>query len=760
MAERYVIVHGHFYQPPRTNPWLGNILRQDSADPYHDWNERIFNECYLPNSGARIQNDNGYTIDMVNNFELISFNFGPTLAGWFRYRHPDTWNLVKTGDARSRERLGHGNAIACAFSHGILPLSPDFIRNTDVLWGLKSFENDFGRPAEAIWLPETAVNNILIDELIDLGIKYVLLVPTQIESARPFDVKHKIDVSGGNIDPRYPYRLTSKKGSINVFVGHREISHDVSFNHLFSDSRAAADRIETAFSGNTHHDQIITILCDGETFGHHQPFAERGLAYLLKYELPSRGIKVVNPAYVCENMPPSWEITIKAGRVNEGTSWSCAHGLGRWKEDCGCGKENGQTQEWRWPLREAFNFVSSEICPYFTEEIKKHTGNPDEALKNYPDVLHNFSATDAFISRFFRENVSFEAKKKILLLFEMLKQTLFSFTSCGWFWSEISGIEPVQNMASADRAIELYKTLSGKDIKEDFLKIMEKAPSNIKNLSNGRIVFEKYIIPQEESCHKFAAGLIIQMLSSDIRKTVSKEGRYYHIFIDPGAKKLDYYKKNTEETLYYKYEVTNKDMPFTIKLFFDGNEKKYSLDNIFGESRYRIMARFWMNKIIELKDTYNLLLDHFLEFEGVFHFFKKPVKEIEPLIAKVLMFQLMEIEQLHNMKRIQVVRALVEMIKEHRLGIDGFYTAQCLRRAIDRELNRFTSGNFASLVFLTILFDIYFMLKNRMKENIYHNIIFKFIKENEQKISSASSETKQYILALCVRFNIDPDNIK
>ncbi|MBA3065994.1 DUF3536 domain-containing protein [bacterium] len=760
MAERYVIVHGHFYQPPRANPWLGNVLRQNSAEPYHDWNERIFNECYLPNSGARIQNENGYTIDMVNNFELISFNFGPTLGGWVRHRHAATWDIVKKGDSLSRERLGHGNAIACAFSHTILPLSPDFVRKTDILWGLKSFERDFGRKAEAIWLPETAVNNIVIDELIELGMKYVLLVPTQIESANPEDIKHKIDVSAGVIDPRYPYKIIGEKGSINVLIAHHEISHAVSFERLFSDSRAAANRIEGAFSENTHHDQIITVLCDGETFGHHQPFAERGLAHLLKYELPARGIKVVNPAYICEKVPPHWELKIKDGNVNEGTSWSCAHGLGRWKTDCGCGKESGQSQQWREPLRDAFNFVSSELCSYFTEEIKKYTAQPDDALKNYPAVLYNFSSTDAFIAQFFGEDTSFEAKKKILLLFEMLKQTLFSFTSCGWFWSEISGIEPVQNMAYACRAIELYKKLSGKDIKEDFLKLLEKAPSNIKELSNGKIIFEKYIIPQEESRHKFAAGLIIQMVSSGLRKTVSKEGQYYHVFIDPAAQTLEYYEKNLEETSIYKYEVKTEDIPFSIKLSLDGKEKDYSLDNIFKESRHRIMARFWMNKIIELKDTYNSLLDHFLEFEGAFNFFKKPVKEIEPLIAKVLMFQLMEIEQLHNMKRIQVVRSLVDLIKEHRLGIDGFYTAECLHRSLDKELGRFTLGNFANLEFLTVLFDIYFMLKDKIKENTYHNMIFKFIKENENKIASAPQEQKQHILAICIRFGIDPDIIK
>ena len=758
MAERYVIVHGHFYQPPRANPWLGNVLRQESAEPYHDWNERIFHECYLPNAGARIQNDNGFTIDMVNNFELMSFNFGPTLAEWFRHRHPDTWNTVKNGDARSRELLGHGNAIACAFSHGILPLSPDFIRRTDILWGLKSFEKDFGRPAEAIWLPETAVNDVVIDELISLGLKYVLLVATQIESAHPVNIRCTRDVSKRNIDPRYPYRITNGQGSINVFVAHHEISQDVSFNHLLSDSRAAADRIEGAFSQRTHHDQVITILCDGETFGHHQAFGDRGLAYLLKYELPSRGIKVVNPAHLCDKITPSWEISIKNGADGLGTAWSCAHGLGRWKEDCGCGKENGQSQEWRAPLREAFNFAASELCPYFRGELAKYTSDPDGALAEYPAILHNFSLTDAFIARFFGAETAFDAKRRILTLFEMLKQTVFSFTSCGWFWAEISGLEPVQNMACADRAMELYKQLSGKNIKEEFLSILERAPSNVKKLENGKKIFEKYVIPQEETCHKFAAGIIIQMLSSGMEKPVSKDGRHYHVFINPEGKQLDYYKKDTEETVTYKYEVKNKDIPFGVQLFVDGKEKFYSLDNIFSESRRRIMEKFWMDKIIELKDTYNTLLDHFLEFEGVFNFFKQPVREIEPLIAKVLMFQLMEIEQLHNMKRIQVVRSLVELIKEHHLHIDGFYTAQCLGRAIDHELKKFAAGNSANLEFLTILFDIYFMLDVRAKENLYHNIIFRFIKSG--KFLEFGSEQKQHILAICVRFHIDPDIIK
>ncbi|MFH1353373.1 MAG: DUF3536 domain-containing protein, partial [bacterium] len=756
MAERFVIFHGHFYQPPRVNPWLGKVLQQDSAEPLHDWNERIFTECYQPNTGARVLDDKGLTVDVVNNFEFMSFNFGALLADWFQKKHSFTWDKIKKADAASKERLGSGNALACAYSHTIIPLDLPLIRKTDILWGLKAFEESFGRPAEALWLPETAVNRGVIDDLIARNLKYVFLVATQIQSARLINGRHEIDLSSGNIDTRYPYKITTEKGSITCFVGHPGISHAACFENLMKDSKTAADMIESSFSQKTRHDQVIVVLFDGETFGHHQPFAERGLAHLLKYELPKRGIKVVNPAYIRKLIPVEWEIKIKDGREGEGTSWSCSHGLGRWREDCGCGKKNNFTQAWRGPLRDAFNFVAGKVAGLYEKKMSGFLKAGDSALENYPRILDNFSKTDEFIGEFQKKELAFSEKQYVLNLFEMLRQTLFTFTSCGWFWAEISGIETVQNMAFAARAIEIYKKLTGEDIEPEFLKILKKAPSNA-DFSDGADVFKQCAATQKESIFTFVAGEIMQEIASGLAHPQALEHSFFHFFIDTGKKTAEFFQKITEEKMVFEYEIVDGDFPFEIKLKGVGLERNFTVDNIFGEARYSIMNEFWLKKIVELKDTYNLLLDHYLEFESVYRLFGKPIKEIEPVIAKVLMFQLLEIEEFRNLKKIPVVRSLVQIVKEYNLNLDGFYTRQCLQDALDKEIDRFIIGDFSKVEFLKLLFDIYFLLSPREKENIYHSIIFDAVRDRAGEISKLSEHQKRNLREICAAFRINPD---
>jgi len=758
MAERFVIFHGHFYQPPRMNPWLGKVLQQDSAEPLHDWNERIFTECYQPNTGARVLDDKGLTVDVVNNFEFMSFDFGALLADWFQKKHSFTWGKIKEADAAAKARLGAGNAIACAYSHTILPLDSPFIRKTDILWGLKAFEESFGRPAEAMWLPEAAVNCGVIDDLIEHNLKHVFLVSTQIQSARLIKGRHEIDLSSGSIDPRYPYKITTEKGSITCFVGHPEISQAVCFENILADSAKTADMIERSFSSKTHHDQVVTVLFDGETFGHHQPFAERGLAHLLKYELPKRGIKVVNPSYLQKLIPAEWEIKIKDGHEGEGTAWSCAHGLGRWREDCGCGKENNSTQEWRGPLRDAFNFIAEKTSGLYEKKIKDFLKEGDSALENYPRILENFSKTDEFISKFQNRELTFSEKQFVLKLFEMLRQTLFMFTSCGWFWAEISGLETVQNMAFAARAIEIYKELTGEDIELEFLKILEKAPSNA-DFSDGADVFKRLVAPQKESIFIFVAGAIMQEIASGQVRPQPLERACFHLFIDTGKKTAEFFKKITEEKMFFEYEIIAVDFPFEIKLMSGGETRNFTVDNIFGEARYNIMTDFWLKKIVELKETYNLLLDRYLEFEGVYRLFEKPIKEIEPVIAKVLMFQLLEIEEFSNLKKIQVVRSLVRLVKEHNLNLDGFYTRQCLQDALGKEISRFIAGDFSKIEFLNLLFEIYFLLSYREKENIYHNLIFNSIMEREGEISKLNEAQKKNLREICAAFRINPGTV-
>ncbi|MCD6413261.1 MAG: DUF3536 domain-containing protein [Elusimicrobia bacterium] len=762
MAERYVIFHGHFYQPPRNNPWLEDILRQESAAPYHDWNERIFYECYQPSSGARVINDSGYTVDIVNNFEYISFNFGPTLAEWLEKKFPDIWKDIVDGDRKSKKRLGWANAIACACSHTILPLDIPFLADVDIDWGLKVFEKTFGRRADAMWLPETAINEAIVNKLIDRNLKFVYLVPSQIQSANPINVKTKMDVSSGNIDPRYPYRIKTSRGEILAILAHKKISDEVAFENLLADSKTAADRIEGAFSEKTHHDQIITILCDGETFGHHQPFAERGLAHLLKYELPGRGIKVINGSYAVEKIPAAWEIRIKDGRVGEGTSWSCAHGLGRWKEDCGCGKENNNsTQAWRGPLREAFEFLAGKTIPLFKKMIKNRF-NGNEVISDYALVLNDFSLIDEFISKHKKKELNFDEKKEILSVFEMLKYTLFSFTSCGWFWAEISGIEPVENMAFALRALEIYSRFSGEDIKESFLKILETAPSNIDRYKNGRCVWEQLVEPQKDSIYTYIGGVIAENLASESEKFKAIEKPNFRVFINRDEAIAEFFAKTTETKRVFRYKVSEPDFPFEIDLIENGTSEKrhFTIDNIFGEARYNIMVKFWINRIFKLKDTYTNLLDNYLEFENVYHCFCEPVKEIEPVIAKVLMFKLVEITRFHRDSEIPAVKSLVELVKENKLNLDGFYTRRILKESIERRLEKLRLGKFEKIDFLNILFDIYFFLPDRKKENLYHNTVFRAIIGNKTAVSKLNPETKKQIRTLCYTLRIDPDIVE
>jgi len=755
MPDRYVVFHGHFYQPPRINPYLGIILRQDSAYPFHDWNEKIFIECYQPNTGARILNDAGFTIDLVNTFEYISFDFAPSVLNWLKENHFYTFQEIVNADKRAIERIGAGGAIACAYSHTILPLSDQFLRTIDIMWGLKDFEMNFSRKPDAIWLPETAVNEIVIDHLIEFGLKFVLLVPSQIQSAKLHDLKKEIDLSSGNIDPRYCYLIKRPKGEIKAFVAHGVLSHDFSFRNLLMDSKISADRIEEAFSPQTHHDQIISIMTDGETFGHHQPFAERGLGHLLKYELPKRGIKVVNFSYLAEKFTPAWEIKVKDGREGEGTAWSCFHGLGRWKEDCGCGKEPGTTQKWRAPLREAFNFLSQKVVPFFKQKANEFL--EENSFWEYPLTWGDFARNDFFIEKYKKREISFKERRFVLSLFEMLKYTLFSFTSCAWFWEDISRIEAVANMSFALKAIQLYKKLSGEDILEDFLKILEQAPTNNPKFKNGREIFETYVLPQKESLPVYIAGEIIEGLTKDEKIPLSKETPYFRIFVNINEKKSEFVDKQTEEKRIFSFELLNSEFPPEILLKEGDFKKKFTIENIFSEQRYNILIAFWLKKILEMRKVYEQILDSFLQFESIYHLFNRPVKEIEPVIAKVMMFYLIDLEHDFSEEKLQILESFLQMAREYNFNLDGFYTRYWLEKFMDKGLKKIINGDFSQIGFLKLLFDIYFLIPFRDKENIYHNTIFRIIKENKEKINSFDEKKKQILREICISFHIDPN---
>jgi len=330
----HLTVHGHFYQPPRENPWTEEVDREPSAEPFHDWNERINDECYRANAFARVLGADGRVVDILNNYACLSFNFGPTLLSWLRAHAPDVYDRIRAGDAASRARLGHGNAIAQVYNHMILPLANTRDKITQVNWGLADFRYHFGREAEAMWLAETAVDYETLDVLAAAGMRFVILSPTQAARARPLDSADHHgwqDVSDGSLDPSRAYlcRLPSGR-NVAVFFYSGPLAHDAGYGDLLASSQQFIARLAQAVDPHRYHPQLIHFATDGETFGHHKKFAERSLIYAFTQEAPARGFTLTNYGAYLDVAPPMWEVEIKPN-----TAWSCAHGLGRWCRDCG-----------------------------------------------------------------------------------------------------------------------------------------------------------------------------------------------------------------------------------------------------------------------------------------------------------------------------------------------------------------------------------------------------------------------------------------
>jgi alpha-amylase/alpha-mannosidase (GH57 family) len=355
--ERYVCIHSHFYQPPRENPWLEQIELQDSAYPYHDWNERITAECYAPNAVSRIIDQAGKIANIVNNYAKISFNFGPTILSWMEEREPDLYRRILEADRESREIFsGHGSAIAQAYNHVILPLANSRDKRTQVIWGARDFESRFGRTPEAMWLPETAVDLESLDLMANEGIRYAILEPHQAHRVRKKGSREWMDVTGGRIDPKLPYKLRLPSGrTIAVFFYDGPVSRAVAFEGLLNNGEVFANRILGAFTDSrSGRYQFVHIATDGESYGHHHAHGEMALSYAL-HHIESNGLaRITNYGEFLEIHPPTHEV-----EIYENTSWSCVHGIERWKSNCGCnsGGRPGWNQEWRRPLREALDWL-------------------------------------------------------------------------------------------------------------------------------------------------------------------------------------------------------------------------------------------------------------------------------------------------------------------------------------------------------------------------------------------------------------------
>jgi alpha-amylase/alpha-mannosidase (GH57 family) len=554
----YVAIHGHFYQPPRENPYLNAIERQDSASPFHDWNQRIHSECYRPNAFARIVSNEGKLIRIVNNYEYLSFNIGSTLLSWLEQYDPEVYQRIIDADRLSAARLnGHGNAIAQVYNHIIMPLANWRDKLTQIRWGKEDFKSRFGRDPEGMWLAETAVDYETLEALVMEGIKFIVLAPSQAQRCRSMidpqnegrDL-HWLEVGGSQIDPTQPYRCylrgmrhldESSSHSIletpyiDIFFYDGPISRDMGFGDLLSNSYNFASRLNQAVRGDRRSAQLISVATDGETFGHHKHFTEKALAYAFTEEFPRRDWTVTNYAHYLSLNPPTWEVELKPV-----TAWSCAHGVGRWEDNCGCAGEGGVWhQNWRRPLRDTLNWLRDRLIDIYAEKAPSYFNDPWAARDAYIQVLRDSlrhskidsaidsqSSLDEFFLRYGRNDASqfadrsseqssspsLQCRVDALRLLEMQRHSLLMFTSCGWFFEEISRPEGVQILRYAARAIELAADISGVLLESEFINRLADCPSNVEQFGNGAEVYRQLVISSRISLEQVAAHYAIGSL--------------------------------------------------------------------------------------------------------------------------------------------------------------------------------------------------------------------------------------------------------
>ena len=470
---RFVCVHGHFYQPPRENPWTGRVEREASAAPFHDWNERITAECYGPNA---------------DNYPRMSFNFGPTLLTWLDREARTVSEAIRAADRASRERFsGHGSALAQAYGHMILPLARPRDKRTQVYWGIRDFEHRFGRSPEGMWLPETAVDRETLEVLAELGIRFTILAPHQLLQWREStETGWQVAVDG--FDTRRPYEARLPSGArIALFFYDGSASHAIAFGGLAGGAENLARILLDRFTGSDP--QIVSVATDGETYGHHVRGGDRALSAALDRIEGESGVRLTNYAEYLAQHPPRHE-----ARIRDKSSWSCLHGVGRWKEDCGCttGEHPGWSQAWRAPLKEALDSLRDALDSLFEDRGGRLFHDPWAARDDSIElVLTGGADAEAFLARHAGRRLDPEETSRALDLFEMERCAMSMFTSCGWFFEDPAGLETRQVLRYAARAMELAEELSGERMEKDFLRRLDAALSNDPALGTARRIYEE-----------------------------------------------------------------------------------------------------------------------------------------------------------------------------------------------------------------------------------------------------------------------------
>ncbi|MEX2293594.1 MAG: DUF3536 domain-containing protein [Acidimicrobiales bacterium] len=492
-----LVLHGHFYQPPREDPWTGAVPLQPSAAPYHDWNERITAECYAPNTVVGVATDDRDFV--VNLFDHLSFNVGPTLLSWMELHHKEVYDRILAADRRG------GRAIAQAYGHAILPLCNERDLRTQVRWGMVDFRHRFGRSPAGMWLPETAVSDAVLSVLAEEGIRFTILAPGQIAAVRPIGapdsawVQHGIaaheglgpvDAVAAEAEPvplditralRWQHPAAPELG-VDLVVYDGALAHALAFA-----APSAEDIVAAALGHGGGAGGLVAAATDGETFGHHHKGAEHEVARALTVVAASRGVETPRLVDLLDAQPPTHEADVRV------SAWSCAHGVGRWLTDCGCrtGGDPGWNQAWRAPLRDALDLVRDWGSEVFERVGGVHLHDPWAARDAYLAVLLGARSWGDFAA----EHVPGDQHLAGLLL-DAQRNALLMYTSCGWFFNDLAGIETVQVLRYAARAVDLYQQAGETPPLEAFLDTLAKAASNDPEVGDGRVLWFDEVLPR------------------------------------------------------------------------------------------------------------------------------------------------------------------------------------------------------------------------------------------------------------------------
>ncbi len=705
---RYVCIHGHFYQPPRENAWLEEIEIQDSAHPYHDWNERITAECYAPNAAARILDSDERICDIVNNYSRISFNFGPTLLSWLETHAREVYDAIIEADYLSRKNFsGHGSALAQVYNHLIMPLADSRDKDTQVAWGIRDFEHRFKRKPEGMWLAETAVDTDTLEALARHDIAFTILAPHQAGRIKKISRRRReTDIL---LDTRQAYlcRLPSGR-SINLFFYDGAISHDVAFGEMLRSGVDFAARLYNGFIKDHRGAQLVHVATDGETFGHHHKFGDMALSYCLHHIESSRFARLTVYGQHLERFPPACEVEIV-----ENTSWSCAHGIERWRADCGCNSGRaGWNQKWRAPLRDALDWLRDSLRPIYEKGMSVIVRDPWKVRDLYIDCILDRSPER--IERFFSEtaerDLTKEEKVTALSLLEMQRHAQLMFTSCGWFFDEISGLETTQILQYAARAIQLAEKIGRVSLEQDFIEKLRSAPSNFARYLSGAAVYEKMARSATIDLPRVAAHWAVSSLFEDYSETETifsytihcearEQMRSGHQHLVTGKMRLrsnitraedrlnfvalhlgDHNllagvsryedKKNFEQMQRTLGEAFNRgDGPGVIRLmekFFDRHS--YSLAHLFKDEKRRVLGLILKPPLEEIEREFRHLWDRFYP---VMQMLKDMKAIIPPSMAAAAEFAInVELQKALDDADLVRIESLIEEIKKWSFEID------------------------------------------------------------------------------------------